>query len=344
MNYLVSKGLKRHVLGTARRPVELVERGGSYYKQNSIAPLNDDELEKHETEQDEYEQKQASVREVIYRTIDNSTFLQVKNEKDAAAVWKKVVSIHADKGSMYETNLLTQLQNTRYVEGESMREHLAKMTEIKERLAEMNCQISDESFVSYIRTSLSLAQNFRSLISTLTAAAHESGKKLTSTNLIWHLNEEANSIILEDSINKSNEAMLAATAKARSGKGKVKAKTLKMAKSRIKGAPTAKRRAIRRNSVGKREATRKLKPLIGGKRRRKSLQKENQQTQQLKNPVKNLTTRITMLCLHTTFLTTLQPSNALPISYMKLTLHLNLMGRYLTVAPVPISPQTKPSF
>jgi hypothetical protein len=160
MNYLVSKGLKRHVLGTARRPVELVERGGSYYKQNSIAPLNDDELEKHETEQDEYEQKQASVREVIYRTIDNSTFLQVKNEKDAAAVWKKVVSIHADKGSMYETNLLTQLQNTRYVEGESMREHLAKMTEIKERLAEMNCQISDESFVSYIRTSLSLAQNF----------------------------------------------------------------------------------------------------------------------------------------------------------------------------------------
>ena len=71
-----------------------------------------------------------------------------------------MVSIHSDKGSMFETNLLTQLQNARYVEGESMREHLAKMTEIKERLAEMNCQISDESFVSYICTSLSLAQNF----------------------------------------------------------------------------------------------------------------------------------------------------------------------------------------
>jgi gag-polypeptide of LTR copia-type len=214
MNYLTSKGLKRHVLGTARKPAELIERNGDYYKPNVLTPLSDAELEKHEGEQDEYEQKQASVREVIYRTIDNSTFIQVKNEKDAAAVWKKVVSIHANKGNMYETNLLTQLQNSRYVEGESMREHLTKMTELKERLAEIGSPISDESFIAYIRTSLSLAPNYRSLITTLTAASYESGKKLASANLMWHLNEEANSIALEDSINQSNEAMMAATAKA----------------------------------------------------------------------------------------------------------------------------------
>ena len=216
MNYLTSKGLKRHVLGTARRPAELVERDGDLFKPNSIAPLNDDEVAKHEEEQDTYEQKQASVHEVIYRTINNSTFLQVKNETNAAAIWKKVVLIHSDKGSMYEMNLLTQLHNSRYVEGDDMREHLMKMTKMKERLAEMNCQISDESFVSYICTSLSLVPNFRSLVSTLTAASHESGKKLTSANLVWHLNEEANSMALETSINKSNAAMLAATMKAQS--------------------------------------------------------------------------------------------------------------------------------
>ena len=226
LNYLTSKGLKRHVTGTARKPIELSERSGSYYKPNSLSPLTDEEMEKHEAENDEYEQKQASVREVIYRTIDSSTFIQIKNEKDAAAVWKKMASIHSDKGSMYETNLLTQLQTTRYIEGESMRDHLAKMTEIKERLAEISCQISDESFVAYIRTSISLVPNFRSLITTLSATSHESGKKLTSTSLIWHLNEEANSVALEENINKSNEAMIAATAKARgsSSKGKGKEK------------------------------------------------------------------------------------------------------------------------
>jgi hypothetical protein len=103
-----------------------------------------------------------------------------------------------------------------------MREHLTKMTEIKERLAEMNRPVSDESFVSYIRTSLSLVPNYRTLLTTLSAASHESGKKLTSSNLIWHLNEEANSIALEDSINKSNAAMMAATTKSRGGKGKDK--------------------------------------------------------------------------------------------------------------------------
>ncbi|KAF8804227.1 hypothetical protein BYT27DRAFT_7107843, partial [Phlegmacium glaucopus] len=94
----------------------------------------------------------------------------------------------------------------------------------------MNCQISDESFVAYIRTSLSLAPNFQSLITTLSAAAHESGKKLSSTNLIWHLNEEANSVALEESINKSNEVMIAATARARNPNWKGKEKSQRESK------------------------------------------------------------------------------------------------------------------
>ncbi|KAF8223593.1 hypothetical protein L208DRAFT_1104906, partial [Tricholoma matsutake] len=94
LNYLTSKGLRRHVLGTARKPEELDEHNGSFYKRNSLALLTDEEVEKHEEAQDSYDQMQAAVCEVIYRTVDNTTFLQVKNESDAAAMWKKVASIH----------------------------------------------------------------------------------------------------------------------------------------------------------------------------------------------------------------------------------------------------------
>jgi hypothetical protein len=220
LNYITSKGLRRHVQGTERKPEELDNRNGTFYKRHATAPLTDDELEKHEQDQDSYDQMQAAVREVIYRTIDRSTFLQVKNETDAAAVWKKEISIHAHKGSLYETNLLTQLQNARYAEGQSMREHIAKMTEIRERLAEMNCPVSDESFVSYLRTSLSLAPTFRTLFTTLSATAHQTGKKLTSSDVIWHLTEEAYSVEIEDNINKSNAAMMASMTRAKDGKGK----------------------------------------------------------------------------------------------------------------------------
>ena len=51
---------------------------------------------------------------------------------------------------------------------------------------------------------------------TLSATAHQIGKKLTPTDMIWHLIEEATSAKIKDNINKSNDAMLAATSKAKS--------------------------------------------------------------------------------------------------------------------------------
>ena len=226
LNYLTSKGYRRHVLGTARKPETLVERNGSLYKPGSLAPLTDEELEKHEETVDTYDQMQAAVREVIYRTVDKTTFLQIKNESDAASVWRKVASIHADKGSLYEANLLVQLQNIRYTEKESMREHIGKMTELRERLAEMNAPVSDESFVSYLRTLLSLAPSFRNLFTTLSTTSRQTGKKLTTADVIWHLTEEATSVEIEDNINKFNAAMMASTSKPK-GKGKDKDKSKK---------------------------------------------------------------------------------------------------------------------
>ena len=176
---------------------------------------------------DTYDQAQAAVREVIYRTIDKTTFLQVKNEVDTASMWRKVTSIHADKGSLYETNLLTQLQNTRYDKKESMRDHIAKMTELRERLAKMNAPVRDESFVSYLGTSLSLAPSYRTLFTTLSTTARQTGKKLTPSDVIWHLTKEATSAEIEDSINKSNAAMMASTSKPKEEKGKGKSKSKK---------------------------------------------------------------------------------------------------------------------
>ena len=225
LNYLTSKGYCRHVLGTVRKPETLDERNGAFYKLHSLAPLSDDELEKHEEETDIYDQKQAAVQEIIYCTVDKTTFLQIKNEANAASVWKKVASIHSDRGSLYEANLLVQLQNARYTEKESMREHIGKMTELRERLAEMNAPISDESFVAYLRTSLSLAPSFRNLFTTLSTTACQTGKKLTPSDIIWHLTEEATSVKIEDTINKSNAAMMATTSKSKDRKGKDKSKS-----------------------------------------------------------------------------------------------------------------------
>ena len=108
---MTSKGYRRHILGTARKPEELIECDGKFYKplppssttsssakDSEVQAISDEALQKHEDAIDLYDQMQAAVREIIYRTIDKTTFIQVKNEKDTASVWKKVVLIHADKG------------------------------------------------------------------------------------------------------------------------------------------------------------------------------------------------------------------------------------------------------
>ena len=127
INYLALKGLKKDVLDTVCQLIKLKKHGGDYYKPHSLAILTNEELEKCEKEEEAYEQKQAAIWEVIYQTVDKSMFLQVKNEITAAAVWKKVILIHADKGSMYETNLLMQLQTIWYMENGYMQEHLTNM-------------------------------------------------------------------------------------------------------------------------------------------------------------------------------------------------------------------------
>ena len=196
LNYMTSKGYRQHVQGTVHKLETLNERDGAFYKSGSLAPLSNGELDKHEELTDLYNQMQAAVWEIIYCTVDKTTFLQIKNEADAASVWKKVASIHAEKGILFEANLLVQLQNMCYDGKESMREHIGKMMEIREGLAEMNTPITNESFILYLWTSLSLTPSFCNLFTTLSTTSRQTGKKLTSADVIWHLTKEVASVEL----------------------------------------------------------------------------------------------------------------------------------------------------
>ncbi|KAF8156066.1 hypothetical protein B0H34DRAFT_659125, partial [Crassisporium funariophilum] len=145
INALTSKKLRRHVIGSALKPKEPTKgESGQLYQSGSLVPMSDAEIEKYEDSLDEWMQKKAQVREVIYGTVDQSTFLQIKREPTAAAVWSKLISIHDDRGHMFEADLLAQLQSLRFVEGDDMTTHLTKLTSIKERLAEVGTPLTDE--------------------------------------------------------------------------------------------------------------------------------------------------------------------------------------------------------
>jgi hypothetical protein len=109
-------------------------RGKFYLPADDKTPLSADALDAHETSIDSWEQKEAQVRELIYNTVDGASFLQIKGESTAAALWKKLSSIHGNKGTQFEEYLLGKLQMARYAESEDMRTHLTTMNTLRERI------------------------------------------------------------------------------------------------------------------------------------------------------------------------------------------------------------------
>jgi hypothetical protein len=151
-----TKGLRRHLQGTARKPEPLETRDDQkVYAKGGTVALTNDQIDAYEEATDIFEQREAQVREFIYGTVDPSTFIQIKGSR-AAEVWKKLKMIHATKGDMFQTDLLNKLQTIRYAEGDDMRTHLGTMKGLRERLAETGAAITDDSFNTHIRTSLSL--------------------------------------------------------------------------------------------------------------------------------------------------------------------------------------------
>ena len=218
LNAATARELRCHLIGTMLKLSAVFEKGGKFcLPSDDKTPLLEDALNKHKTSVDAWEQKEAQVHKLIYNAVDNSTFLQIKGEKTAAALWKKLTSIHGNKGAQFEEYLLGKLQMACYMESEDMRTHLTNMNMLHKCLGEIGSPISDIQFNAYIRTSLSLTPCYQPLFTTLSTTTWQTKSALSSDDLIWHLTEEANTVKLEVSVNKAHAAL--ATAHGRPNKG-----------------------------------------------------------------------------------------------------------------------------
>jgi len=87
LNATTAWGLCHHLVGAVLKSSTIIERDGKFYlKADDSEPLLEDALDKYKTSVDAWKQKEAQVCKLIYNTVDNATFLQIKGEKTAAAL------------------------------------------------------------------------------------------------------------------------------------------------------------------------------------------------------------------------------------------------------------------
>ena len=127
-------------------------------------PLTADDLMMYEDQVNIWEEKEALLREIVYNTVDNSTFI-IKGQPTAARMWEKLVSIHANKGShQFALSLLGKLQNLCLTDDGNMREYICYMVSLRERLTEVGAPLTNEQFNAYIKTSLSFASCYHPVL------------------------------------------------------------------------------------------------------------------------------------------------------------------------------------
>ena len=176
LNHLTSKGLARHIRGTAQQPVGIVKMDGKFYRSDTNLSASDrkaltsEEIETIEGDLDTWEIKQAQAREIIYATVSKTTYGQIKSCVTVNELWAKLSSIHElEKGPLVHTDILSKLQNSRYA-GKNMCAHITVMRELCKQLDNIGHPIDDASFAAYVR--VSLGSTWRPYLSALIFVSH----------------------------------------------------------------------------------------------------------------------------------------------------------------------------
>ena len=141
-----SHNLEGHLDGTKVKPVPPVGTG--------MTPPTTAEKEAYETSLNKWMAGEATIRRGLSEALPPALYLTVRKEATAQDVRKAVIRHHQDKAQLIVVELRTKLQNEKCLEKGDLRAHLAKLRQMREDLALMGENVSDDNFRSIILASL----------------------------------------------------------------------------------------------------------------------------------------------------------------------------------------------
>ncbi|KAI0045958.1 hypothetical protein FA95DRAFT_1471215, partial [Auriscalpium vulgare] len=151
--------LMRHVRGTARKPAVIKETAdGKWFKDGADTakdkPLTDEEIEKLETEWEEYSSKEATVREMVFQSIPPLVISKLRSTTSAKELWAELVNYQQIKSVDVHRELLRRMRALRCPDGADPDPTLTKMSNYYERLKLMGVPIEDATFAADIRAAM----------------------------------------------------------------------------------------------------------------------------------------------------------------------------------------------
>jgi len=219
-----SKGLWRHVEGTAVAPKPYAVVSGILSLPDLKTPAMEEQIEAKETKLADFEKKEYLAQHIILSTTSICLGARIKDLTSAKDMWEVVKANATMKSTLYILDAEDQLLSMKLGENEDPKTHLTEiklhfqtMLQRRDNLMKMGSSLSDNRFNTIIMSSL--PESYRPTLQTITAAEQASiltggqSAKMKHDDLIAFLIEEAQHRVINDERTKNAETALAAHAK-----------------------------------------------------------------------------------------------------------------------------------
>ena len=149
----------------------------------------EDQIDKQLNKIDDWEQWEASVKQILFSTISNQQLLDIQNLVTVMLMWEKLEILHDGKTEIVVVAKHKQLNNMICDDNYDVQLHISNMKKLHKELTGMRAPVLDVDFCGML--SASLPDSYNNLISMLMANAHSNNMPLTPNALIMHIESEA---------------------------------------------------------------------------------------------------------------------------------------------------------
>ena len=186
---LDARSILDHIDGTGEEPKDPIS--SEIRAAVSTRPLTEDQ-KKLETEWKkelkEWRQGEAIAKQQIASSIPDSLFMKVRAKGTAYEIWKELGGHFEKRSKMVSIDLRRRLQEIRCADKGDITEHLATLRTMRENLASMGEELTDNDFYAIIMGSL--PTSYDSYLSALNATSSVLGKTLSADDLMLAITEE----------------------------------------------------------------------------------------------------------------------------------------------------------
>jgi hypothetical protein len=225
-----SKGLWRHVEGTAVAPKPYAVVDGAQVLADRTTAATEEQIEAKETKIIEFEKREYLAQHIILSTTSTRLGAKIKDLTSAEDMWKIVKTDATTRSTLYLLDAEDQLCSMKLSDNDDPKAHLSElkqhfqlMLQRRDNLVKMGSTMSDSRFNTLVMSSL--PESYRPTLQTITASERASklsggqSQQMKPDELIAFLIEEGQHRVINDERTKNAETALAMHGKKGGKKG-----------------------------------------------------------------------------------------------------------------------------